>query len=81
MSSKISLSVAETGTKQTFASFQIPDNLPNSFLDAVRRYGTSSNKAPAVSVVDHNGKIMYTLLYGTEIICLVLVFLLAIRLN
>lgn len=42
----------------------IPDGLPNSYLDAVRRYGTSSNKAPAVSVIDHNGKIAYTLLYG-----------------
>lgn len=41
-----------------------PDGLPNSFLDAVRRYGTSSNKAPAISVVDHHGKIVYTLLYG-----------------
>lgn len=42
----------------------ISDRLPNSFLDAVRRYGTSSNKAPAISVVDHHGKIVYTLLYG-----------------
>lgn len=49
---------------QTLIHFQIPDGLPNSFLDAVRRYGTSTNKAPAISVVDHHGKIVYTLLYG-----------------
>lgn len=42
----------------------IPEGLPNSFLDAVRRYGTSSNRTPAISVVDHNGKLSYTLLYG-----------------
>lgn len=42
----------------------ISEGLPNSFIDAVRRYGTSSNKAPAISVVDQNGKIAYTLLYG-----------------
>lgn len=42
----------------------IPEGLPNSFLDAVRRYGTSSNKAPAVSIADQNGKFSYTLIYG-----------------
>eukprot|EP00794_Sanderia_malayensis_P017721 gene17721-19492_t len=40
-----------------------PENLPHSFTEAMRRYGMS-NKAPAISVIDANGKILYTLLYA-----------------
>jgi len=44
-------------------NFSRPDNVPHAFTEAIRKYG-SSHKAPAVSVIDANGKILYTLLYA-----------------
>ncbi|XP_065052203.1 disco-interacting protein 2-like isoform X2 [Rhopilema esculentum] len=43
--------------------FSLPENVPHAFTEAIRKYG-SSNKAPAISVIDVNGKILYTLLYA-----------------
>eukprot|EP00112_Aurelia_sp_Birch-Aquarium-sp1_P009300 Seg2051.8 transcript_id=Seg2051.8/GoldUCD/mRNA.D3Y31 product="Disco-interacting protein 2 C" protein_id=Seg2051.8/GoldUCD/D3Y31 len=43
--------------------FSLPDNVPHAFTEAIRKYG-SSHKAPAMSVIDANGKILYTLLYA-----------------
>lgn len=42
----------------------IPSGLPRSLEAAVQRYGSSSYKAPAATVLDPNGKLITTLTYG-----------------
>lgn len=42
----------------------IPSGLPRSLENAVQRYGSSSYKAPAATVLDPNGKLITTLTYG-----------------
>lgn len=42
----------------------IPSGLPRTMEAAVQRYGTSSYKAPAATVLDPNGKMFTTLTYG-----------------
>ena len=43
----------------------IPSGLPRSLETAVQRYGSSSYKAPAATVLDPNGKLVTSLTYGT----------------
>ena len=44
----------------------IPSGLPRSLELAIQRYGSSSYKAPAATVLDPNGKMFTTLTYGTS---------------
>lgn len=45
--------------------WQIPTGLPRNLESALQRYGSSSYKANAVTVLDQNGKPSLTLTYGT----------------
>lgn len=47
----------------------IPSGLPRSLEAAVQRYGSSSYKAPAATVLDPNGKMSTTLTYGMSCVC------------
>ena len=47
----------------------IPSGLPRSLEAAVQRYGSSSYKAPAATVLDPNGKMSTTLTYGNAPFC------------
>ena len=45
---------------------ELPAGLPMSIEAALQRYGTSTMKAPAATVLDNAGKVGTTLLYGTS---------------
>lgn len=56
---------------QLLILLQIPSGLPKSLQDAVQRYGSSTYKANAITVLDQNGKPTFNLTYGELLILIV----------
>lgn len=51
-------------TPVTGEPLNVPSGLPKSLEEALKRYGTATYKAPAVTVLDNTGKIAPALTYG-----------------
>ena len=49
---------------EILVKFQVPSGLPRNLEAALQRYGSSSYKANAITVLDGNGKPSYNLTYG-----------------
>ena len=84
-SSFITFSLIHLVLHRCYDVLQIPSGLPRHLEAAVQRYGSTTYKATCVTVLDQNGKLTSTLLYGkyptveTRLFCLRLFILLSFK--